>query len=67
MIYKEFYAGMEWAALPVVALLFFLIAFTLILLRTFAARRRQDFDAVAARPLSDGIPNPPPTRSEVRP
>ena len=59
MIYKEFYAGMEWAALPIVALLFFLVAFALILLRTFAAQREHDFDAVAALPLADGTtPNP---------
>ncbi len=63
-MYKEFYSNMEWAALPIVALLFFLVAFALILLRTFAAKRKHDFDAVAALPLSDGIT--PPTH-EVQP
>ena len=75
-MYKEFYAGMEWAVLPIVALLFFLFAFSLILLRTFAAKRRHDFDAIASLPLNDGIStgiitgnasSPTPTGSEVRP
>lgn len=78
-MYKEFYANMEWATLPIVALLFFLVAFSLILLRTFAARSKHDFDVVASLPLGDdaglgplqgtrvGNPSSRPTGSEVRP
>lgn len=52
-MYKEFYSAMESAALPVLALLFFLTAFVLVLLRTFGAHRREHYDGVAALPLAD--------------
>lgn len=64
MIYKEFYAGMDWSVLPIVGLLFFLVAFGLVVLRTYAYKSRADFDSVAALPLADGSSSP---ASEVKP
>jgi hypothetical protein len=34
-------------------MVFFVVAFVLILLRTFVLRRRRDYDRVAALPLAD--------------
>ena len=57
-MYKEFYSGMEWSLLPIVTLFFFLGAFALMLLRTFAYKKKHDFDSVAALPLDDENPTP---------
>ncbi len=52
-MYKQFFAGMSFTALPLFAMALFLVFFALVVLRTFALRRKTDFDAVAALPLQD--------------
>ncbi|MEW6433847.1 MAG: CcoQ/FixQ family Cbb3-type cytochrome c oxidase assembly chaperone [Myxococcota bacterium] len=53
-MYRQFFANMEWTALPLFALGLFLVMFTLMLLRTFAWKSKSDFSPVAQLPLSDG-------------
>ncbi|MFN7941034.1 MAG: CcoQ/FixQ family Cbb3-type cytochrome c oxidase assembly chaperone [Thermoanaerobaculia bacterium] len=50
-MYREFYAALDSPLLPLVAMLFFAVAFGLVLLRVYGRARRSDFDAVAALPL----------------
>jgi hypothetical protein len=52
-VYKEFFANLESATLPLVAMAFFVFAFVLVLLRTFLYKRKTDYDDVAALPLED--------------
>lgn len=56
-MYQQFFAGMESTLLPLAAMGFFILAFVLMLLRTFVHKRRSDFDAVAALPLADDEPS----------
>lgn len=63
-MYKEFYSTLEGSLLPILGLIFFLVAFVLVLLRTFAHKHSNDFDAVAALPLHDGTST---VTSEVKP
>lgn len=58
-MYKQFFAGMTFTALPLFALALFLVFFALVLVRTFAFRRARDFDAAAAMPLDDSEENQP--------
>jgi len=55
-MYKQFFADMEWTALPLFALGLFLAMFALMLLRTFAWKTKQDFEPMEQLPLSDGRP-----------
>lgn len=52
-MYREFFSNLESATLPLVAMGFFLLAFLLVLLRTFLLKRKADYDDVAALPLED--------------
>jgi len=52
-MYREFFANLESATLPLVAMGFFVLAFVLILLRTFVYKSKDDYDDVAALPLED--------------
>ncbi len=52
-MYKQFFAGMTFTALPLFAMALFLIFFALVAVRTFALRSKRDFDAVASLPLQD--------------
>lgn len=52
-MYKQFFAGMEFTALPLFALALFLVFFVAVTVRVFALHRKADFDAVAALPLND--------------
>ncbi|MGV3619612.1 MAG: CcoQ/FixQ family Cbb3-type cytochrome c oxidase assembly chaperone [Archangium sp.] len=52
-MYKQFFAGMTYTALPLFALALFLVFFAAVFVRTFAFRRARDFDDAAAMPLSD--------------
>lgn len=52
-MYKQFFANMDSVTLPLTALAIFFGAFVLMLARTFAYKRKADFDPVAALPLSD--------------
>ncbi|MEW5740331.1 MAG: CcoQ/FixQ family Cbb3-type cytochrome c oxidase assembly chaperone [Myxococcota bacterium] len=53
-MYRQFFAGMEWTALPLFALGLFLVMFVLMLLRTFAWKSKGDFAQQENLPLSDG-------------
>jgi len=53
-MYKQFFAGMEWTALPIFALGLFMAMFVLMVLRTFAFKTKRDFQAHSELPLSDG-------------
>lgn len=53
-MFKEFFAGMEFTALPIFALLLFMSFFALVVLRTFAFKTQSDFQADSQLPLSDG-------------
>jgi cytochrome c oxidase cbb3-type subunit IV len=50
-MYKQFYAGMSVAELPLFALFLFLAIFFGVVIRVFVVRKRSDFDAVASMPL----------------
>jgi len=66
-VYREFFRGLDSPALPIAAMLFFLIAFVLVLLRTFVWKRRRDYESDAALPLAGDEPNPGNPRQEVKP
>ncbi len=53
-MYKQFFAGMEWTALPIFALLLFMVFFALVVLRTFAFKSKRDFEPDSQLPLFDG-------------
>jgi hypothetical protein len=53
MIYREFYAALDSPALPLFAMGLFVLLFVFMLLRTFAMRRKSDYDPIAALPLED--------------
>jgi hypothetical protein len=63
-VYREFYSALASTALPLAAMGFFVVAFLLVLLRTFLLRRRDDYDSVAALPLD---PSEISDSSEVQP
>ncbi len=58
-MYKQFFAGMSFTALPLFALALFLVFFALVFLRTFAFRSKRDFDAMASLPLHDSEESKP--------
>jgi hypothetical protein len=53
-MFKEFFANMECASLPIFALLLFIAMFVLMVLRTFAFKTKHDFEPHSALPLNDG-------------
>ena len=53
-MYKQFFAGMEWTALPLFGLGLFMTLFALVVLRTFAFKTSRDFQPHSELPLSDG-------------
>ena len=53
-MFKEFFAGMEWAAMPIFGLGLFIAMFVLVVLRTFAFKTKGDFTSQSQLPLSDG-------------
>ncbi len=53
-MFKQFFAGNEFTALPIFALWLFMGIFVLMGLRTFVFKKRGDFDLQAQLPLSDG-------------
>jgi hypothetical protein len=69
VIYREFYAALDSPALPLFAMGLFVLLFLAMLLRTFAARRKSDYDPIAALPLQDRETSPElsPELSETRP
>ena len=53
-MFKEFFAGMEFTALPIFGLGLFIAMFVLVVLRTFAFKTKGDFTPQSELPLSDG-------------
>lgn len=73
-MFREFYSALPSTLLPLVVMVFFVVVFGVILLRTFALRRRHDYDRVAALPLADApagdradpsASNPPPPQENA--
>jgi hypothetical protein len=52
-VYRQFFAALDSPALPLAAMGFFLVAFVLMLARTFLWKRKSDYDPIAALPLDD--------------
>ena len=63
-MFREVFATLDSPALPLAAMGFFLVAFALVLVRTWAFKKKADYDRIAALPLAD--PETP-DRSEVKP
>ena len=63
-MYREFFAALDSPALPLAAMGFFVSAFALMLVRTYAWKKKADYDPVAALPLEDSLDS---DRSEVKP
>ena len=55
-MWKSFYAGMEFTALPLFTLILFLAVFFGVVTWVYGLRRRSDFDAMAQLPLLDSAP-----------
>ncbi|MCG5055373.1 MAG: CcoQ/FixQ family Cbb3-type cytochrome c oxidase assembly chaperone [Myxococcales bacterium] len=53
-MYRQFYQGMSFADLPLLALLLFFSTFVAVILRVTLFRKRNDFDHVARLPLDEG-------------
>jgi hypothetical protein len=49
--YAHFYAGMQWTALPLLALLLFLGTFVAVIVRVSLASRRQEIEVAALLPF----------------
>lgn len=52
-MYKQFFAALDSTALPLAAMAFFVLAFVVVIVRTFSLKRTNDYDAVAHLPLDD--------------
>jgi cytochrome c oxidase cbb3-type subunit IV len=53
-MFKQFFAGMEFTALPIFALWLFIAIFLLMALRTFVFKSVRDFEPQSLMPLNDG-------------
>jgi hypothetical protein len=53
-MFKEFFAGMEFTALPVFGLGLFVAMFVMVVLRTFVFKTKADFTPQSELPLTDG-------------
>jgi cbb3-type cytochrome oxidase subunit 3 len=51
--YAHFYSGMQWTALPVLALFLFLGTFVAAVVRVCLASRRKEIEAAARLPFDD--------------
>jgi cytochrome c oxidase cbb3-type subunit IV len=52
-MFKQFFAGMEFTALPIFALCLFIGMFVLMALRTFVFKSVRDFEPDSQLPLND--------------
>ena len=52
-LYAHFYAGMEWTALPLLALFLFFGTFVAVVIRVSLASRRKEIDAAALLPFDE--------------
>ena len=50
-MYAQFFAGMRWSALPVFALILFLVTFLVVVVRTLLPAKRAELDRLARLPL----------------
>lgn len=50
-MYKEFFANMQWTALPLFALVLFIVIFALVIARTWGGQKQSDFEQLASLPL----------------
>ena len=57
-MWKSFYAGMEFTALPLFTLILFLAVFFGVVAWVYGLRSRGDFDAMAQLPLNDSAQSP---------
>jgi cytochrome c oxidase cbb3-type subunit IV len=57
-MWKSFYAGMEFTALPLFTLILFLAVFFGVVAWVYGLRSRGDFDAMAHLPLNDSAQSP---------
>jgi cytochrome c oxidase cbb3-type subunit 4 len=64
-MYKQFFAALDSTALPLAAMAFFVLAFVVVVVRTFSLKRTNDYDAVAQLPLDDSADSA--SNSEPRP
>lgn len=53
-MFKQYFAGFEFTALPLFALALFLLMFVLVLVRTYAFKSQRDFEPQSQMPLFDG-------------
>ena len=61
-MYKEYFHDMPFTAYPIFALVLFIAIFGLVVVRTWGAKKRTDFDDVSALPL---LNDDQPSRKEV--
>jgi cbb3-type cytochrome oxidase subunit 3 len=52
-LYAHFYAGMEWTALPLLALFLFFGTFVAVVIRVSLASRRREMDAASLLPFDE--------------
>lgn len=62
-MYKQFYANMDLATLPIVVMLFFIGVFATVLYRLTRQRYRAELEQAACLPLNDDTPAAPPSSS----
>lgn len=55
-MYRQFFSALESTSLPLASMVFFLLAFALVLLRTLWLKSKRDYDPIATLPLEDGAP-----------
>jgi hypothetical protein len=52
-MYRQFYEGMKFAELPMLAMLMFFTMFAAVILRVTVFKKRNDFERVSRLPLDD--------------
>jgi cbb3-type cytochrome oxidase subunit 3 len=52
-MFAQFYQGMRWAELPVLALILFIVVFVAVVVHVTLLVRREEIDARARLPLDD--------------
>jgi cytochrome c oxidase cbb3-type subunit 4 len=61
-MYKQYFHDMQFTALPLFALVLFIGVFALVIARTWGARKKTDYQDLAALPL---LQDDQPSRKEV--
>ena len=52
-MYAQFYAGMRWSSLPLLALFLFLVTFIAAIVRVWLPSRRREIEAVSRLPFDE--------------